>query len=77
MNAARILGVRSIINFWIFSNSKNPKIPQSDLHEALSEGGADSVQTDDTVTHKLMVGSNDGLRAQRIKTHLHLATLRP
>lgn len=77
LEAARILGVRDMLNFWVFSNNRNPKILQSDLHDALATGGAESVQTDDTVTHKLMVGSNDGLRAQRIKTHLHMATLRP
>ncbi len=77
LEAARVLGVRDILNFWVFSNNKNPKIPRPDLHDALARGGAESVQTDDAVTHKLMVGSNDGLRAQRIKTHLHMATLRP
>jgi hypothetical protein len=77
LDAARILGIRNVINFWVFSNSQNPKIPGNELHEAFSEGGADSVKTDETATHKFMVGSNDGIRAQRIKTHLHFATLKP
>ncbi|HVL01399.1 MAG TPA: hypothetical protein VM553_16395 [Dongiaceae bacterium] len=76
-DAAKRLGVTGSINFWIFSNNLNPKIPKQDLHDALLGGGsATSVTTDEKTKHVFVVGSNDGTAEQRFKTHLHLATLK-
>lgn len=74
MEAARALGCSDPLNFWVYSNSKNPKINQEALHGALRNGGASSVATD-TAKHSFWVGSNDGLREQKFKTNLHLAKL--
>jgi len=77
VQAAKNLGVSGTINFWIFSNNVNPKIPKQDLHEALlTDGKATSVTTDDNSKHVFVVGSNDGTVEQKIKTNLHLATLK-
>lgn len=76
IEAAKRLGVSGSINFWIFNNNNNPKMPKNDLHDALlKEGKANSVKTDDVTKHIFVVGSNDGTREQKIKAHLHLATL--
>ncbi len=74
VDAARNLGVQGAINFWVFSNSKNHKIPKEDLHQSLRDGGANSVTTDDKTKYKFWVGNNDGTGAQKFKTNLHLAT---
>lgn len=77
VEAAKRLGVSGSINFWIFSNNMNPKIPKQDLHDALlKDGSASSVTTDDKTKHIFFVGSNDGLDVQKFKTNLHLATLK-
>lgn len=76
LGAARILGVKGILNFWILSNIKNQKIPKQDLHEALKNGGATSVTTEEDLQHKFWVGANDGLGKALIKSNLHLATLK-
>lgn len=71
--AAKLLGVQVIVNFYVFSNIKNFKIPKENLHEALKNGGADSVETDNT-SHKFSVGSNDGKRVfENLISHMHLA----
>lgn len=75
-DAARILGIRNLINLWVISSNVNPKIPAENLHDALREGGATSVKTD-SFPHKYISGSNDGLLRRNIKTNLHLATLSP
>jgi len=75
--AARKLGLKGFINFWVFSNNVNPKIPKQELHDALlQEGAATSVTTDDKTKHIFTVGSNDGTMEQKFKTNLHLATLK-
>lgn len=71
--AAKKLNVTGVMNLWVFSSNINPKIPQSDLHAALSDAGATSVSTDEK-PHNFWSGSNDGIKSQRIKTNLHLAT---
>lgn len=77
VDAAKNLGVSGSINFRVFSNNLNPKIPKQDLHDALlKDGGASTVTTDDTTKHVFFVGSNDGMAEQKIKTNLHLATLK-
>lgn len=76
VDAARKLGVSGDVNFWIFSNNVNQKIPKDQLHEALTEGGAASVTTDDTTKHVFLVGSNDGTSERKFKTNLHLAKLK-
>lgn len=75
IDAAKILGCKNPLSFWAFSNNKNPKIPQNVLHEALKEGGATSVTTDEETKHAFEVGDNFGGPGQRFKTHLHLARL--
>ena len=76
VDAAKKLGVSGNVNFWVFSNNLNQKIPKNQLHEALNEGGASSVTTDDITKHVFMVGSNDGTSERRFKTNLHLAKLK-
>lgn len=71
--AAKKLHVTGIMNLWIFSNNQNPKIPQAELHGAMTDAGASSVATDST-PYNFWSGSNDGSKSQRFKTHLHLAT---
>ena len=72
--AARLLGVSGIINLHVFSNKKNYKIPKDDLHIALRDGGADSVEMDETTKFKYDVQSNDGEQFfENMITHLHLA----
>ena len=74
--AARILGVRNVLNLWVISSNLNKKIPAEDLHNALREGGASAVTTD-TQQHKYVSGSNDGLFQLPFKTNLHLAKISP
>lgn len=76
VDAAKKLGISGSVNFWVFSNNMNPKIPKQDLHDALKDGSATSVTTDDSTKHIFFVGSNDGLEDRKIKTNLHLATLK-
>ena len=75
--AARMLGVQGEINFYVFSNNKNPKIPKDNLHMALRDGGADSVHTDEHGKYKYDVASNDGRQIfQNLISHMHLARFR-
>ncbi len=77
VDAAKKLGINGEINFWVFSNNVNPKIPKQELHNALlKDGSATVVTTDDTTKHVFHVGSNDGMEERKIKTNLHLATLK-
>ena len=77
IEAARMLGCENTINFWVFSNSNNPKIPREHLHEALEEGGATEIETDEKTRHIVPVGSNDGTQSiPRYLAHLHVARLR-
>lgn len=76
LQAAKILGVQGQLNFYVFSNNKNPKIPKDDLRTALLAGGADTVASD-THSYKFDVGSNDGTRVFKdLISHMHLATLK-
>lgn len=46
------------------------------LHEAMMDGGAETVESDET-PHKFNVGSNDGRRVfENLISHLHLAKFR-
>lgn len=74
--AAELLGCKNMLKFWVFSNSANPKIPKDDLHQALRDGGASVVTTDEDTKHAFNVGSNSGGPGPRFKTHLHLAELK-
>ncbi len=76
VDAARKLGVSGQVNFWVYSNNINQKIPKQQLHEALKDGGAASITTDDTTKIAFLVGSNDGKSERKFKTNLHLATLK-
>lgn len=77
VEAAKRLGVSGSINFWVFSNSVNKKIPKADLHDALqNQGTASSVTTDDKTRLIFGVASNDGAEERTYKTNLHLATLK-
>lgn len=76
VQAAKLLGVQGILNFHVFSNNKNFKIPMNSLHEAMMDGGAETVESDET-PHKFNVGSNDGRRVfENLISHLHLAKFR-
>lgn len=72
--AAKLLGVTGMINLHVFSNKKNPKIPKDNLHMALRDSGADSVEMDEKNRFKYDVQSNDGNGVlPNLITHLHLA----
>ncbi|EIK45736.1 hypothetical protein O59_001375 [Cellvibrio sp. BR] len=75
VDAAKLLGISNQLNFYVFSKSNNPKIPQPDLIEALKTGGASSAATDD---HKprVSVGNNLGTRSVQQLTNFHLAKLK-
>ncbi|VUD66792.1 hypothetical protein TDB9533_03696 [Thalassocella blandensis] len=77
IQAAKQLGIKNSLNFYVFSNSKNSKIPKEDLHNALKSGGALDVKTDDTRI-KQQSQSNDALRTTlpNAITHLHWAKLK-
>lgn len=73
--AAKILGVSGTLNFWILSSVINHKIPRKDLHDALKEGGAKTVESEDDIVHKMWVKANEGPGRAVFKNNLHLATL--
>ena len=73
--AAQKLQVKGALNLWVFSSNLNHKLPKEDLHDAVNAGGASDVKTDDQI-YDIWSGSNDGLRQQRFKTNLHLATIK-
>lgn len=75
LSAAKQLGISSEINFYIFSRSDNHKIPANDLYEALAEGGAQSVATDES-RHKVHTAKNDDSRFITQMTNFHLAALK-
>lgn len=66
---------QSLINFYVISSNINHKIPKDDLHEALKEGGAQLVETDN-IKYKMWSGSNNGESGLLIKQNLHLASLK-
>lgn len=74
LDAAKLLGVSGVINFYVISSNKNWKIPKEDLHAALKEGGAQEVETDDHII-EIYSSNNAGLKALKIKQNLHLATV--
>ncbi|MBU6954616.1 hypothetical protein [Hahella sp. HN01] len=75
--AAAELGCSNSLNFWVFSNHTNIKIPKGSLHDALRQGGAESVASDaEENLHRFYVGSNSGGRGPKFKTSLHLAVLK-
>ncbi len=75
VDAAKLLGISNQLNFYVFSKSNNPKIPQPDLVGTLKAGGASSVATDD---HKprVAVGNNLGTCSMQQLTNFHLAKLK-
>lgn len=78
VEAGKRLGVSHAINFYVFSNKKNPKIPKDNLHMALRDGGAESVGMDGIGKYKYSVASNDGRQVfENLITHLHLAKITP
>ncbi|WP_308365371.1 MULTISPECIES: hypothetical protein [unclassified Microbulbifer] len=74
--AAKILGVSCQLNFYVFSKNNNQKIPQNQLKNALVDGGANSVATDEH-RPKVQVGNNSGNDFITQRTNFHLATFSP
>ena len=74
IKAAKQLGITNQLNFYVFSKSNNPKIPQEDLHASLKEGGANQVKTDEK-RYRVLIGSNDDKRSLQQMTNFHMATL--
>ncbi|WP_052417774.1 hypothetical protein [Cellvibrio mixtus] len=74
-NAAKLLGVQGVINFFVISSNVNHKIPKEDLHQALRDGGANNVDTDGHI-HMIKSGSNKGDKAAIIKQNIHLVTFK-
>ncbi len=75
IDAAKQLGVSNALNFYVFSHNKNPKIPKTDLVDALQSGGADSVVTDEREPIVIM-GDNQGIDQLKLRTNVHLAILK-
>jgi len=75
VGAAKELGIKGDIEVRVFSHSLNPKISRDNLHDALKDGGADEVVTDDK-KHRVSIGSNDGNNSIRQNTNMHLATFK-
>lgn len=75
IEAAKLLGVQGLINFWVISSNINHKIPKADLHDALHAGGASKVETDEKMI-PIFSGPNSGKLGFRFKQNLHLATLK-
>ena len=75
IEASKKLGVKGNIRLSVFSSNLNPKIPGKDLHDALKQGGAKDVVTDENV-YKYFSGSNDGVARRLFKTNFHLAILK-
>ncbi|RYZ92557.1 MAG: hypothetical protein EOO68_22580 [Moraxellaceae bacterium] len=74
--AARKLCISGELNLWVVSSNVNEKIPKTDLHNALREGGAEAVGVAKK-PFEMRSGSNDGKGAALIKsTNLHLAKFR-
>ncbi|WP_086933350.1 hypothetical protein [Agarilytica rhodophyticola] len=74
VEAAKTLGVSGTLNFWVFSNNKNYKIPREDLHQSFINANAFNVTTD-TKRHIATSASNDATRLlENAITHLHLAS---
>lgn len=67
LDAAKLLGVQGVINFYAISSNINHTIPKENLHAALKDGTAEKVETDDLKWS----GSNDGERGLIIKLNLH------
>ncbi len=76
LNAAKLLGVDGIINFWVLSSNINHKIPKQELHQALRDGGANSVESDDENILLSFTGPNNGDGGFKFKQNLHLASLK-
>lgn len=74
-DAAKQLGISNQLNLYVFSKNTNPKIPQSDLADALKSGGASSVTTDANM-HRVKIGNNQNTAYIPQSTNLHLATLK-
>lgn len=73
--AAKAFSIRGELRLHVFSNNRNPKIPQPDLHPALQSGGAKVVTTDPaTYTYDVSRNDNSQPADQRpYKTHHHVA----
>ncbi|OZG73092.1 hypothetical protein BTA51_11380 [Hahella sp. CCB-MM4] len=72
--AASILGIKGKLDFYIYSASKNHKIPRDNLSEAVSRGGGRNFTSDSRI-HKFFVGSNNGLRFDEFLTNMHKTEL--
>lgn len=74
IKACKHFGIQSGVNIHVYSSNINPKISKSELHQALKNGGAKSVETDGRkIRHK--VGSNNGQDTVPLVSNLHVATL--
>lgn len=73
--AAKVFAYRGELKLHVFSNSNNPKIRQTDLHDALLNGGAKNITTDPN-TYQYLSSKNDNSQPTDLKpyfTHHHLA----
>ncbi|MBU6950184.1 hypothetical protein [Hahella sp. HN01] len=75
LQAAKQLGISPEINFYVFSRNDNFKIPGNDLHEALTDGGATNVMTDQN-RYKVSIGRNDNSAFTTQMTNFHMASLK-
>lgn len=74
-DVASQLGITNEVNFYVFSKNNNSKIPVNDLHDALNDGGAKKVETDDH-WHKVHAARNDDSDFITQMTNFHMATFR-
>lgn len=73
--ACKHFGITGNINLHVYSSNINPKIPRSELHEALRSGGASSVETDSRKI-RYKVGNNKGTVGIPMVSNMHSATLK-
>lgn len=75
--AAKTFMIQGEISFHVFSNKRNPKIPQADLHEALKSGGANTINAD-PARYEYEVSKNDNSQKPDqppLFTHHHVAII--
>lgn len=72
--ACKHFGVTGNVNLHVYSSNINPKISQSELHEALRSSGASTVETDSRKI-RYKVGNNKGTVGIPMVSNLHRATL--
>jgi len=73
--AAKVFAIRGELRLHVFSNTKNPKIPGDELHDAVLSSKAKSITTDPG-KYEYLVSKNDNSQSADLKpfkTNHHVA----